>query len=807
MNESKHTITFSMLLDRCQQVMVPQIQRDYAQGRDSEREVRESFLNALHEALALPVGHERLPLNLDFIYGSMDDAGGRCFLPLDGQQRLTTLFLLHWYLAWRDKQLPQFRNMVWDGKHSRFLYRVRPSSTEFFDELVNYEPACEPDAVPTVKKMIEDQPWFFLYWRLDPTIQSALTMLDALHARFWEAAGLYARLVDDRYPVITFQLLELEHFGLSDDLYIKMNARGKPLTAFETFKARFEEHLKQLYPTERRQTDEGNINVPQFFARRMDTRWTDFFWGYKDEASDSFDDAVMNLLWALARVSLDPESPSFTGDTTLLRNRHMGMSYTTFHEHGWLTRTFADRFMCLLEAWSTLGGRFTPQLPNNRYFDELGFFQKAMKAPATLEYVELVQFAAFLSYLQRNDCAIDANEFQAWARVVFNLSENSTIERPEDYGRSLSGIQTLLPHCRKILEDLAVTEIEPVGFSPQQVQEEVLKAKLILADPGWIARIEAAELHGYFRGQIQFLLDFAGVCSQAEEVPVSEWANDVNAELQTRFDDYFAKALLTFSETGLIGLTSPRQSFLWERVLFVCGDYLSSNSTNYSFLTNPAGNWDSWKRFLRGDASGDSPRRRYLKDLWDRIDAKTDIAQQLDQIVRGRSGLEPWREAVVKYPQVIEYCEQREIRRRGDVEEIYLLKKRQMNGAHAELFSYALYQELNSDTACERLAPLKLKSYQSVSMIETEPYVLLAYDLPDCSIGFSIESTEGKFRIKVKRAALESHPEVEAVLSNQMGFVGRDDVLARSSSRDEIHDVLHGVARSLANLAIQSVKS
>lgn len=33
-------------------------------------------------------------INLDFIYGNLD---GDTFLPLDGQQRLTTLFLLHWY--------------------------------------------------------------------------------------------------------------------------------------------------------------------------------------------------------------------------------------------------------------------------------------------------------------------------------------------------------------------------------------------------------------------------------------------------------------------------------------------------------------------------------------------------------------------------------------------------------------------------------------------------------------------------------------------------------------------------------------
>lgn len=53
-------------------------------------------------------------------------------------------------------------------------------------------------------------------------------MLDAIHNKFYESEGLFARLVDDDRPAITFLLLDLENFGLSDDLYIKMNARESP---------------------------------------------------------------------------------------------------------------------------------------------------------------------------------------------------------------------------------------------------------------------------------------------------------------------------------------------------------------------------------------------------------------------------------------------------------------------------------------------------------------------------------------------------------------------------------------------------
>src|SRR5205823_4599806 len=102
--------------------------------------------------------------------------------------------------AWRDDRLPDFKAMLWDGRHSRFTYRVRPSSTEFFDALLAFVPAGCPDDLPSVRRMLEDQPWFFLHWRLDPTIQGVLTMLDSIHGRFRTSEGLYARLVDEKQP-------------------------------------------------------------------------------------------------------------------------------------------------------------------------------------------------------------------------------------------------------------------------------------------------------------------------------------------------------------------------------------------------------------------------------------------------------------------------------------------------------------------------------------------------------------------------------------------------------------------------------
>ena len=72
-------------------IEIPIIQRDYAQGRLGKENLRKNFLADLKNAL-----DSGGAMKLDFVYGSIEN--GR-LNPLDGQQRLTTLWLLHWYIS------------------------------------------------------------------------------------------------------------------------------------------------------------------------------------------------------------------------------------------------------------------------------------------------------------------------------------------------------------------------------------------------------------------------------------------------------------------------------------------------------------------------------------------------------------------------------------------------------------------------------------------------------------------------------------------------------------------------------------
>lgn len=82
-------------------IEIPIIQRDYAQGRKGKETLREMFLKNLKNAMDNNLSDKQEILILDFVYGSVKN--GKMH-PLDGQQRLTTLWLLHWYVALRAKK-------------------------------------------------------------------------------------------------------------------------------------------------------------------------------------------------------------------------------------------------------------------------------------------------------------------------------------------------------------------------------------------------------------------------------------------------------------------------------------------------------------------------------------------------------------------------------------------------------------------------------------------------------------------------------------------------------------------------------
>ena len=211
-------ITFWQFLQG-QKIEIPIIQRDYAQGRFGNEKLREKFLKDLKDALNRKEPYTNEKLKLDFVYGSVENSR---INPLDGQQRLTTLWLLHWYVAYKAVEIQNEKEVF-----KKFTYETRVSSREFCEKLSEFT-----DPQPPGKDIVDhitNQTWFRSMWKQDPTVKAMLNMLggigekDGLEEIFEGKDTEYfkecwSKLSDPEKCPIVFYYLPLNDFGLSDDL-------------------------------------------------------------------------------------------------------------------------------------------------------------------------------------------------------------------------------------------------------------------------------------------------------------------------------------------------------------------------------------------------------------------------------------------------------------------------------------------------------------------------------------------------------------------------------------------------------------
>ncbi|WP_052172534.1 DUF262 domain-containing protein [Psychroserpens jangbogonensis] len=284
-------------------IKIPLIQRDYAQGRNTEEDVRNDFIDKLKEI----IDQNNEVLNLDFIYGYTTKSGQDKvdFIPLDGQQRLTTLWLMHWYFACQVEVLNiEFKNEDISNALLNFTYETRISSKRFCEKLVN-NPITINDVKGTVQEEIVNAPWFMSSWKNDPTIMAMLNMLDTIHTKLSSCEDVWQKLTENN--IITFDYIDIksDEFKLTDELYIKMNSRGKPLSPFENFKAIFSQLLNDKgtdYCNETKDYENSNISYQQYFAFNVDGKWTDLFWSYRDKVTSGLDDNFLNFFYYIGEM-------------------------------------------------------------------------------------------------------------------------------------------------------------------------------------------------------------------------------------------------------------------------------------------------------------------------------------------------------------------------------------------------------------------------------------------------------------------------------------------------------------------------
>lgn len=173
-------MTLNKMLGEINTVEIPIIQRDYAQGRKNAKEIRNDFLRDIFVHL-----NNNQPMKLSFVYGT---TSGGMYVPYDGQQRLTLVYLLTLFLASYCEDWNEVKRL------SRFNYYTRDQATAFCKFLTGFDTEFEDDKKnvfqridikdKSIQKGIENDSSFYGSWIYEPTVNSIIVVLQSIQDEF-----------------------------------------------------------------------------------------------------------------------------------------------------------------------------------------------------------------------------------------------------------------------------------------------------------------------------------------------------------------------------------------------------------------------------------------------------------------------------------------------------------------------------------------------------------------------------------------------------------------------------------------------
>lgn len=599
-------------------VVIPLIQRDYAQGRKDKRttEVRKKLLQDINTAL---IDTNVRPLDLNFIYGK--SSNGK-FIPLDGQQRLTTLFLVYLF-AYRDNDECDFLG--------NFSYETRNSSTQFFKSLFENRKIFFTET-KSPSEIITDEPWFADSWQLDPTVQGALKTLDDISDSFDYEFDYVSVLSDSNNQKLVFNFLDIDKLGSEDELYIKLNSRGRPLTDFENFKARFIDRIKKL---------DGHLE--REFSQNIDTKWTDVIWNIDKNAFDTnflnlFEIALINNLDSLDYSKRDNWTLEIDFETVEISHVKIIISVLDFLSEN--------------------------KMPEVSSILERSIVNKTLK--------DRIYFHVISTFLEHHGDTLDTS-YKNWYRIFKNLIDNSVIESQDPYERAIKGINEQIEHTSDLLEYLA-EENRINGFSIEQVDEEIEKAKLITSDDSYREVIEGAEKHRYFDGQIRSCFYFE--------------ANDLPSKKIDIISSYWNKISEMFTET------KPKEGLLMRTALLSLGDYTVYIGNYKTLCLDNPNETGSLKSLF-------SSQNEYVKKLLDKIDITKPLDDEYRRIIQENLkniDKKSWRYAFITYYETMfnkmSPSEFKLIAPKIKEEEMLLIPNKASSGKNVDIHLLALKEKL-----------------------------------------------------------------------------------------------------------------
>jgi len=527
MDTAKYTVLEILEFKNLEQFIIPEIQRDYVWKTPDVLDL----LNSLKEGFE---GSKKDIPYLGFIYAYNDRDYVYKYFLVDGQQRMTTIFLL--LLACHQKVGKKIPEYLFKQGKLKLDYKVRQATHDFLTDFLTH---CENNP-NDFHFVIKDQIWFHAEFEKDKTISNMTGNYDAI--REWLGDFTIGQVAD--FKKFLEDKVELSYFDIEDgrqgeELYIYMNSRGRQLEPNETLKAKY---LGLV----------SDQSEKEIWGREWEI-WQDFFWKHKgvdvdaDAGFNDFLQMVQIINMCLLGQPIDEINKVTRGKSEAV------LDFNLLPKSLQEIKKYFQSFEWLVLS-ERVSGFFEKYEKNEIFFSSSSTIDLRKKQ---IYYLRTLPILAFLSKSKLTDEEIIIR----FIRFFYNISRKDSSVGKDISNQLPVAIKVMLEYgsSKKTSFDVLDLINYHKGRTVLINEEEVLKLNLFETPPKSSTRKEMeilfweAEDHFVFDGEISFLLNkYFDVDTKKFDIMNYKKTWKVFASLFTNTDEnnaLISKALLYYGST------------------------------------------------------------------------------------------------------------------------------------------------------------------------------------------------------------------------------------------------------------------
>jgi len=308
MQSGKYTLRELFTNRSLEQIIIPEIQRDYVWSNEQVEDLISSLLedfeknqtaifnaksddHRITELFKEFYKKQKYSTNIGFIYAYNDEEYADKYFLIDGQQRLTTMYLILLALTEGDyENKNEFENGYFP-KHNdnnkgklKLDYKVRESAHDFFQRFVMY--ILDSKDI----KEITNQYWYHNEYKSDITIGSILNNFETIRLKLCKVNKKDFFAYIQNY--VNFWYFDTSISEQGEELYIYMNARGEQTQPNENIKAKLlgsltEDEVARFVSSRDDYNEITNLSDLKNFWGKKWEGWQDFFFQHSGETRNA----------------------------------------------------------------------------------------------------------------------------------------------------------------------------------------------------------------------------------------------------------------------------------------------------------------------------------------------------------------------------------------------------------------------------------------------------------------------------------------------------------------------------------------